>query len=768
LNVFENDETVRLLKSFSRRLSYLHESEEARQIARKWLSEKGILGDVANLNDLGISLLQNIAPICQEEVLSSIERVLKNNKENAELFFSRANKYYDQISSLLRSLAYERDLFVRSVILLSKIAISEKINENYNSIRSLLKSLFYLYLSGTHATPELRLTVIKQLIESGKTEHIELGFSLLSSALESSHFSSHYSFEFGAHSRDYGYSPASREQVMNWYKIFIEYAASLSISESSYALMAQSLLAEKFIGLWVNVRMYDILETTANIIGAKGGWRQGWLAVKSTIRFDGSKMDRETLTRLNTLAEKLEPITLIERARLYALSNSRSALDIEDLDDLEDDYYGAFSKAENISESLGIEIGADEKILQQLLPELLSNEGSRLISFGRGIAKRCANPEELWWKIRDHLLMIEENKRNYQLLRGFLQGTYLNDNILVERLLDMVVNDDIFGKAYPYLQVSIDVNSKGIDRIIESLKIGKAPIWQYNYLGYGYLTPIDDNDFCELLEVISQNTEGDTVAIDIMNLRLHGHQEQRQSELIVNLGQILLLNFNYSKDYNRINSLDYEISNIIKACFIGNNVKENAEKLCRKIFLAIENNEIYPRQFNDTLYSLALTQPIIFLNCFLHREEVSYRLEGVFTEGINTLQKIEPDIIVNWCNEDPVIRFPIISSAIRPYQKNEETGAFEWTTLATEFLQIVKNPIEILERFIDTVRPKSWSGSLANIMQERKGLISILKTHENSDIVGWAESEGIEWDKEIEDIKKWELKMESDRNERFE
>lgn len=447
----------------------------------------------------------------------------------------------------------------------------------------------------------------------------------------------------------------------NWYKIFIEYTVSLAISDSSYSYIAKSLLAEKFRGLWVKARMFEILEIASESIREKEAWREGWLAVKTTIRFDGTKMDREDLTRLNTLAENLEPKTLIERARLYALSNSRSTLDLEDVEEHDD---SAYINAENTSESLGNEIGSNDQLLQELLPELLCNEGSRLISFGKGLAKGCSKPEELWRKIREHILLIDENKRNYQLLRGILQGISTYDNELVDRLLDSVVIDEILGKAYPYLQVSIGVDSKGIDRIIKSLIIDIAPIWQYKYLSYGrYLDSISDNDFCGFLEVISQKPEGDTVSIDIMNRRLHGHQDKRQSEIIVNLGQTLLLNFNYS---NRIHSLDYEISNIIKVSFNGDNGKENAKKLCKKIILAIENYELSPREYNNTLYSLASIQPLVFMDCFLDREEISYRLKHVFNEGINSLKNIEPKIILRWCNVNPDTRFPIISSVIIP------------------------------------------------------------------------------------------------------
>ncbi len=59
LAVFETNGSERLLKSFSRRLGYLHDCDEAREICSRWLSEEGILKNIEHLNDLGISLFNN-------------------------------------------------------------------------------------------------------------------------------------------------------------------------------------------------------------------------------------------------------------------------------------------------------------------------------------------------------------------------------------------------------------------------------------------------------------------------------------------------------------------------------------------------------------------------------------------------------------------------------------------------------------------------------------------------------------------------------------
>ena len=55
-NVFSQNGRERLLKSFSRRLGYLHDSEQAKQIAASWLRHDGVLGNPARLNELGVNL----------------------------------------------------------------------------------------------------------------------------------------------------------------------------------------------------------------------------------------------------------------------------------------------------------------------------------------------------------------------------------------------------------------------------------------------------------------------------------------------------------------------------------------------------------------------------------------------------------------------------------------------------------------------------------------------------------------------------------------
>src|SRR4051794_38752411 len=66
--------TERLARSFSRRLSFLHEHPKAVAIVERWLAPGGLLGDVAAFNDLGRAMFENIGPVLPEAALAALER----------------------------------------------------------------------------------------------------------------------------------------------------------------------------------------------------------------------------------------------------------------------------------------------------------------------------------------------------------------------------------------------------------------------------------------------------------------------------------------------------------------------------------------------------------------------------------------------------------------------------------------------------------------------------------------------------------------------
>ena len=175
-------------------------------------------------------MFRNIAPVDPEATLSALERAVfaSAGDESAK----KCARYVP----LLVSLTYEARHFERSIGLLTRIAAAaaekgsqDAIGQDSKEASRAVTSLFPIHLSGTHASPEQRESVIRSLLDSSDSAECELGLRALAAALEGLHFGPVLSFGFGARSRDFGYWPASRKAVVDWFSRFLRLAEDLAL-----------------------------------------------------------------------------------------------------------------------------------------------------------------------------------------------------------------------------------------------------------------------------------------------------------------------------------------------------------------------------------------------------------------------------------------------------------------------------------------------------------------------------------------------------------
>ena len=287
INAFQTS-SDRLIKSFSRRLSYLHNEQVAIGIAKIWLDENGWLGKaIQNFNSLGISVFENIAPISPELTLEAIERVA--NSDGGETFTSRANTHYNEFVRILALIAYDKELFHRAVELIIRFALAEKPEENYNSTRDVLKGLFQHYLSGTHAYYDEKSSLIEKLLGDENPVRNQLGVLLLNSCLDTHHFSSIYPHQFGARSRDYGYYPQTEDEYNEWYKCFLQLGKKYGVLDSDLAKDVRLALANH-LGSLIELKIFEEVEKVILEFHSKHSWNDGWMALKRTLRYDKDKL----------------------------------------------------------------------------------------------------------------------------------------------------------------------------------------------------------------------------------------------------------------------------------------------------------------------------------------------------------------------------------------------------------------------------------------------------------------------------------------------
>ena len=236
------------------------------------------------------------------------------------------------------------------------------------------------------------------------------------------------------------------------------------------------------------------------------------------------------------------------------------------------------------------------------------------------------------------------------------------------------------------------------------------------------------------MKLIFSKHGGEIVALKILLMRLSGkfgykglpkNQEDKVdvSSALESFCQKILRNFDYSRVNKLSDNIDYEIGSLIEYCFVKESAYSSALQICKKLSTGFSKNEIEISYFSHVLNSLATTQPLAFLDGFFgpNREK-----DHQFTRGFpgeirvvtNPMSAIADDVIINWCEKNPKIRYHKIASEIMPFFYNELENRMAWTSLAMCLLNNSPNPIMILEEYKTTFIPMSWSNSRSSIMQK--------------------------------------------------
>lgn len=140
---FIEDASERVARSFCRRLGFLHDCPEVVTLASRMFAEDGRLGNLTALSDFEEQMFSNLAPVDPQGVLDVIERT---GPESIPSFRSR-------YSRVVRSIAYDSGYFEKAIAILLRVALTEPVSQKQDSVRNIVVSFFYCYLSYTHASP---------------------------------------------------------------------------------------------------------------------------------------------------------------------------------------------------------------------------------------------------------------------------------------------------------------------------------------------------------------------------------------------------------------------------------------------------------------------------------------------------------------------------------------------------------------------------------------------------------------------------------------
>jgi hypothetical protein len=756
----------RLLTSFSRRLGYLHTSPEAASIVRDWLSPNGLLGDVGQLNETGMALFRNVAPVSPEATLAALERAMP------DLGNKVAPHSLTPYIGILRSLAYEAEAFDRCIRLLKSIILAKYQIDTAGEQVEVFTSLFSPYLSGTHAIIEQRLAIIKEMLVSGDENERVLGVRALEVAIQASYFSSHYGFEFGARPRDFGYSPETRQEKLHWYGATVGLCESLINSNALAVPSVLQVVAHKFRGLWTWVGALDDLERLCQTVSAKQFWPDGWAAVRTIQSFDAKNFPPAVVDRLAAVELLLRAKNVVQQVRATVFGTHFVWLNLGTEGTYNDNNFSSqYEHMEEVARNLAIAVASDKHAFDELLPEMFAADG-RMWSFGRGLAEGTTDVVGLWNRLVEQFSIANEDRRRTSIFQGFLVALNSTNQTLVNSLLDTAFSDETLVRYLPSLESVVGISQQGLDRLLRSLALGKTPIEAFRSIASGKATDLLTGDeFKKLVLEIAAKPGGYRVAILILQMRLdYGSHRGEDSEAEVrNAGRELIRRF----DFQRADDIeDFELSQVARACLEGEPGASVVREMCQKLRDSMPNYVGALGWHESLMSTLFSVQPLAALDGFflsdLENPTDVNMVDRFAFSSMSPFDFIEEDKIIAWCDRNAIARYPIAAAGITIFESAANKVPNGWSTKARRLLERAPDRVAVLDRFLQRFSPISWWGSRAAIIEAKTKLLDELDVYGDSALTEFAAQQQARLFKAINEERRIETLMDAQRDESFE
>lgn len=501
------------------------------------------------------------------------------------------------------------------------------------------------------------------------------------------------------------------------------------------------MLARHFRGLWISDGVQAELVTTARHVAKDGGWSDGWIAVRMTLKYGKKNLLPAALDQLNELESELRPRDLQQKLEAYVLSQTHGHFDIADVEANEDSgeaLVAAWELADKVAESLGRQFAVAPDLLAKSLPRLLSQGQGRQWAFGRGLAIGVEDLDSKWREIRDAFAALNADDRNVSLMQGYIRAAMERDRELAGRLLDDGIEDPALESYFPLLQAALIVDDAGAARLSRSVARGAAKAWTYRQLGLGRASDgITPSTFKKLLLEIARLPAGFPTAIDLLGMRLHILKTDKvpidQETLALGRELVAACTFNDQDD-----NLDYHVGEIVRACLAGPTAAADAKRLCENFVQALEGHGQAWR-YDQLAKALFELQPEVALDVFFDRSDnrgrsALFRMSVIDDED-GPVNHVPSDVLLAWASKDVSARFPWLAGEVRLFDKGAVLG---WSAIALHLLEHASDRRAVLAAFSHHIEPHSWSGSLADALTPYLHPIRELLKHPDPMVRKWA------------------------------
>lgn len=752
----------RLRRSLSRRLSYLHNADEARCIVVRWMEEGGPLhGPTPDLQ-----LLEAVCHLAPREALQSV-----NNSVAALIGAFPEIKVLDHLVQIVIRIAYSEAMFLEACESLLNLSDEfEKRNVSETSYADdALNDLFGLLGSGTFAQTELRIQVARQLFLMCDMNRNKQGIRMLRSALRTSHWSPPIMTYDDARPAAFGWEPNAQETV-EWFTAWLELAVEIALSgPNSIRGEARKAIADGVDGLWRRVpNLRRRIDEVARQLHEAAPWVEGLHSLRQMLYFirrRGEEFPRTDIENVLELIEHLEPTDLEARVRAEIAKGWDFDFENEDEDE---DVSAAESRRARRLEEMGQELAANPEVLRVVGRDFLEAEGGSFFPLGTGLAQGAAAPIEVWGVLRDIHLAAPTKTRQSSVLSGFIQQLDTSDAVATNEIRTECRATPALRQEYAIFLPRGVLSQEEFENVIEITGEPETATWQLIDISWREERELNDVSRIRLLRTVLSKPGGPGLVVDALGrLRyVERNARDRWPEDLREIGFDAITAIISAEELNP--TKDDRISHALTACLRGDDGR-GASRVVEAILARAARRYGSTHDVERTLVALAEQSPGVFLDHVFSNDAEGPAIRFADGRRPGPLSHVPPQALIAWCRQNSD-RWARVAPWISPFSRgiDDEGESGQISPLALAFLEAAPNPVTVIEAYFQNLAPMSWSGSRAAIMERRLSIMEALQDHPTIDVRQVIAHLTPDLRHRIARIRRAELDESRQRDERFE
>jgi hypothetical protein len=743
----------RLRRSFARRLSYLHDADEAIRIVEDWTKDGGPLAGAA----ASLDLLDIVGHLVPHHTLCIVDALISAGSPRSWDSF-RADPVTRVLMRIARDEAFFAPVCDRLVVIIRAFPEAKK------NVENALAALFQLRLSGTKAKTQVRQAVAKAHLTHPDETVQKIGVEMVRSALIIEHFSSHGFLHDDALPEPYGWWPKN-DEAMEWYASWYDLAVGSALNGHPYIrVMLRAVLASRAGGIWRRVPSLRpaVVAGMKRLHEAKE-FHEGQAALIALISLSRRRREafpQEDVEALTELITAMEPSDLPGKVRQELARAAKHDLDYD-----HDDHARARAEKESRLVDIGRELGVDIDTLKKVAPELLSSPGT-IYHIGHGIAQGAHDWKAVWEILCEEYSGLGDAAKQPGILATFLHEIDPKDPIVADKLrrdaLTLSGVRKIFGMLLPIGEMSQA-------QLEEVLRLAGDPSCEPFYLSrllWERDRSLPDDFKASLLRVLSARPDGLTCAMNALNHLAMDDEGIAWSDSLADAatGAVISLVETGETNTNR----EYEVARVARRCLEGGD-GTRAKAILAAVANRSNRRRLYRPDFHQVLGVIAELHSAEFLDWMTTEPQFEAFLDLHDGYEPSPMCQIPPEKLVAWCGDDPE-RWEKVSATLPPFAFNQSNmeEVPQMTETARVFFSSAPVSETVIRAFIERVSPMSWSGSRATVMERRLTALLQLRDDCDEQVQAIIDQAAVAISADIEAERAREAVRDREREQRFE